>query len=97
AMIFCEVTPIMFDAAVKALSQMFTPELRRILWRAVGLALILIAVVAIMLQRLLSWFATSGESWAEASFGAGYHSLFNTLAWIVSIAAGFGILFGAVF
>ena len=54
--------PIMFDAAVKALTQMFTPELRRILWRAIGLALILIAVVAIVLQRLLSWFATSGTA-----------------------------------
>src|SRR5437870_10711429 len=48
------------------------------------------------MQRCLSWLATSGESWAEASLG-GYHALLNTLAWVVSIAAGFGILFGAVF
>jgi CysZ protein len=87
----------MFDAAVKALAQMFSPELRRILWRAIGLALILIAVLAIVLQRVLSWLASSGESWAEASLGTDYHSVLNALAWIVSVAAGFGILFGAVF
>ena len=86
----------MLDAAVKALAQMFTPELRRILWRAIGLALVLIAVLSIVLQRALSWLATSGESWAEATLG-GYHSPLNTLAWILSIATGFGILFGAVF
>src|SRR5262249_55714134 len=86
----------MLDAAVKAIAQMFSPELRRILWRAIGLALVLIAVVSILLQRGLSWVATSGESWAEATLG-GYHSALNALAWIISIAAGFGILFGAVF
>jgi len=86
----------MFDAAVKAIAQMFSPELRRILWRAIGLALVLIAVVSILLQRALSWLSTSGETWAESTLG-GYHSALNVLSWVVSIAAGFGILFGAVF
>ncbi len=86
----------MLDAAVKAIAQMFSPELRRILWRAIGLALVLIAVVSILLQRALSWLSTSGETWAETTLG-GYHSAFNALSWVVSIAAGFGILFGAVF
>jgi CysZ protein len=85
----------MFDAAVKAIAQMFSPELRRILWRAIGLALILIVVVSILLQRALSWLSTSGETWAEASLG-GYHSALEALSWVLSIAAGFGILFGAV-
>ena len=86
----------MLDAAVKAITQMFSPELRRILWRAIGLALILIAVVSILLQRGLAWLATSGETWAESTLG-GYHSALDALSWVVSIAAGFGILFGAVF
>ena len=86
----------MLDAAVKAIAQMFSPELRRILWRAIGLSLILIAVVSILLQRGLAWLATSGESWAESTLG-GYHSALDALSWVVSIAAGFGILFGAVF
>jgi uncharacterized protein involved in cysteine biosynthesis len=86
----------MLDAAVKAIAQMFSPELRRILWRAIGLSLILIAVVSILLQRGLAWLATSGETWAESTLG-GYHSALDALSWVVSIAAGFGILFGAVF
>ena len=37
----------MIDAAIKALSQMFTPALRRVLLKAVGLALILIVIIGI--------------------------------------------------
>src|SRR6184192_2889859 len=87
----------MLDAAVKALSQILSPPMRTILWRSIGLALVLITVLAIGLQRLLSWFATSGEGWAEAMLGPGFHTPLNILAWIVSIAAGFGVVFGAVF
>src|ERR1700688_126187 len=87
----------MLDAAVKALAQILSPPMRSILWRSIGLALVLIVVLAIGLQRLLSWFATSGEGWAEAMLGPGFHTPLNILAWIVSIAAGFGVVFGAVF
>jgi uncharacterized protein involved in cysteine biosynthesis len=88
---------IMIDAAVKALSQILSPPMRAILWKAVGLALVLIVVLAVGLQRLLSWLATSGEGWAEAMLGPGFHTPLNVLAWIVSIAAGLGVVFGAVF
>lgn len=87
----------MFSAAAKALSQMVSPPLRSILWKAIGLALILIVLAALGLQRLLGWFAGSGEMWAETMLGADYHSLINVVAWIVSIAAGLGIVVGAVF
>ncbi len=87
----------MLDAAVKALAQILSPPMRSILWRSIGLALVLIVVLAIGLQRLLSWFATSGEGWAEAMLGPGFHTPLNIVAWIVSIAAGFGVVFGAVF
>ena len=87
----------MLDAAVKALSQILSPPMRSILWRSIGLALVLITVLAIGLQRLLSWFATSGEVWLEAMLGPGFHTSVNVLAWIVSIAAGLGVVFGAVF
>ena len=87
----------MFDAAIKALSQMVSPPLRSILWKAIGLALVLIAITAASLQRLLSWFAGSGEVWAETMLGPDYHTLINVTAWIVSIAAGLGIVVGAVF
>src|SRR5258708_20536208 len=87
----------MLDAAVKALAQILSPPMRSILWRSIGLALVLIVVLAIGLQWLLSWFATSGEGWAEALLGPGFHTPLNILAWIVSIAASLGVVFGAVF
>src|SRR5882762_2970553 len=87
----------MLDAAVKALSQILSPPMRSILWRSIGLALVLITVLAVGLQRLLSWFAVYGEDWAEAMVGPGFHTPLNILAWIVSIAAGLGVVVGAVF
>ncbi|HEY7845548.1 MAG TPA: sulfate transporter family protein [Bradyrhizobium sp.] len=87
----------MIDAAVKALSQILSPPMRTILWRSIGLALVLITVLAIGLQRLLSWFATSGEGWAEAMLGPNFHTALNVLSWLVSIAAGFGVVVGGIF
>jgi uncharacterized protein involved in cysteine biosynthesis len=87
----------MLDAAVKALSQILSPPMRSILWRSIGLALVLIAVLAVGLQRLLSWLATSGQAWAEATLGSGFHTSLDVLAWIISIAAGLGVVVGAVF
>lgn len=86
----------MLDAAVKALSQIISPPMRSILWRSVGLALVLIVAVSIGLQRLLSWLATSGEGWLEAMLGPGSQTPLNILAWIASIATALGIVFGAV-
>jgi CysZ protein len=86
----------MLDAAVKAISQILSPPMRTILWRSIGLALVLITVLAIGLQRLLSWFAAYGEGWAEATLGPSSHTPLDILSWIVSIAAGLGIVFGAV-
>jgi len=87
----------MLDAAVKALSQILSPPMRTILWRSIGLALVVITVLAIGLQRALSWFAESGEVWAEAMLGPGFHTTLNVLAWIISIAAGLGVVLGGIF
>ncbi len=87
----------MLNAALKALSQIFAPPMRVILWRSIGLAFVLIIVLAIGLQRGLNWLATSGEAWADAMLGPSFESSINVLAWIVSIAAGLGIVVGAVF
>src|SRR5215469_11275116 len=86
----------MIDAAVKALAQILSPPMRSILWRSIGVALVLITVLSIGLQRLLSWFASSGESWAEATLGPNFHMPLYALSWIVSVAAGLGIVFGAI-
>lgn len=87
----------MIDSAVKALTQMLSPPMRAILWKAIGLALVLIVALAIGLQRLLSWFATSGEVWLESWLGPGFHTTLEVLSWIVSIAAGLGVFLGAIF
>ena len=87
----------MLDAAVKALSQILSPPMRSILWRSIGLALVMVTVLAIALQRALSWLATSGEGWAEAMLGPGFQTPLNVLAWIVSIAAGLGVVLGGIF
>lgn len=87
----------MFDAAYKALTQILSPPMRAILWKSAGLALILIVVAAIGLQRLLSWLAGSGEAWAERMLGPSFHTTLEIMAWIVSIAAGLGVVFGAIF
>lgn len=87
----------MLDAAFKAFSQMMSPPMRRILWRSIALALGLLAVVAVGLQRTLSWLTTSGEQWATTTLGASYNTPLDILAWIVSIAAVVGIGVGAVF
>jgi CysZ protein len=87
----------MIDAAVKALAQMLTPSLRAVLLKAVGLALVLIVIVGIVLQRLLAALAQRGADWAEQASGLAPHAAWSALAWVLSIMAGFGIVTGALF
>src|SRR5258708_5996702 len=70
----------MLDAAVKALSQILSPPMRSILWRSIALALVLIVVLALGLQRLLSWLSVYGEDCAEAMLGPGFHTPLTRLA-----------------
>jgi CysZ protein len=85
----------MFEAAAKALSQMFSPPFRRVLFKSIGLALLTIVLVGIGLNRVFSWMAENGAAWAEAT--AGGHTLWQLLAWVLSFAATLGIVTGAVF
>src|SRR5215471_19985451 len=87
----------MIDAAIKALSQMFTPALRHVLVKAGGLALILLVFLGILMQRFLASWADMGANWAEQATGVAPHAVWSGLAWILSILAGLGILTGALF
>ena len=87
----------MFDAAAKALAQMLTPALRGVLIKAVGLALALIVIAGIILQRMLASLADNGATWAEQSTGFAPHALWSTVAWLLSFAAGIGVITGALF
>ena len=62
----------MFDAAVKALSQMFSPPFRAVLWKSIGAAIALLIVIGIALQRVLAWMVQSGGAWFESTVGTSY-------------------------
>ena len=85
----------MFDAAIKALTQMFSPPFRRVLLKSIGLGLLMIILVGIGLNRVFSWLAADGAAWAEASVGG--HTAWQVLAWVLSFAATLGVITGAIF
>jgi uncharacterized protein involved in cysteine biosynthesis len=87
----------MLAAAAKAFFQLFTLPMRTILLKAVGLALVVLFVLGIGLQRLLVWLAGAGEQWAQGALGPASQMPLNFLFWIVSITASLGIVVGAVF
>jgi uncharacterized protein involved in cysteine biosynthesis len=87
----------MFEAAAKALSQMSGRPFRWVLLKSIGLALIFIVLLSVGLQRLISWLADAGGAWAEDVLGGGAHDPIVVLVWVLSIAAGFGIVLGAIF
>jgi uncharacterized protein involved in cysteine biosynthesis len=87
----------MIDAAVKALVQMFSPPFRWVLLKSSGLALGLIVLFAIALHRLLVWLATAGANWVESMFGVSAPAPISIFVWVLSIAAGIGIIVGSVF
>jgi CysZ protein len=87
----------MLDAALKAVAQMFEAPLRTVLLKAVGLALLLIVIVGIVLNRIFLALAESGAQWAEQTSGFAPHAVWTALAWVLSIMASLGILTGALF
>jgi CysZ protein len=87
----------MIEAAFKALAQLFTPPLRAVLMKSIGLALLLIIIIGIVLNRAFSALAASGANWAEQTSGFAPHAAWATLAWVLSIMASLGIITGALF
>jgi CysZ protein len=86
----------MIEAAILALAQMFSPPFRGVLLRSIGIALALIVLVGVGVHRLLLWLVILGESWAEGMAGAGLHAFLEIVVWILSVAAGLGIVLGSV-
>ena len=52
---------------------------------------------AIGLYRVLIWLTTVGGGWAESVLGTQAHTSLTVLAWMLSVAAGLGIIVGSVF
>ena len=86
----------MLDDAVKALNQMLSPRLRAVLWKSIGLALALIIVAGIALDRLLVWLVGAGGRSVETTLGPHAHVPATVIGWLLSIAAGLGIVVGSV-
>jgi CysZ protein len=87
----------MIDDAIKALTQMVSPPLRAILWRSIGLALALIVVAGIALERLIVDLLGAGGASVETTLGPQAYVPVSALAWLVSLAAGLGIVVGSIF
>jgi CysZ protein len=86
----------MLDDAARAITLMFSAPLRAVLWKSIALALALIVVVAIALDRLIMWLVGTGSTSAENALGPHAHLPLDAVAWLLSIAAGFGIVAGSV-
>ena len=87
----------MLDAAGNAVIQMFSPALRAVLWRTIGLSVLLIAVAGVALQRLIAHLLDLGSTSIETTIGPQAHDPAQILAWLLSFAAGLGLIAGSIF
>ena len=87
----------MLDAALKALEQLLSPPFRAVLLKSIALALVLLLALGVGLHRLMAWLIGGGGGWLETALGANAHGPVNALEWVLTIAAGFGLIAGAIF
>jgi CysZ protein len=87
----------MLDAAFKALTQMFTRPFRAVLLKSIGLAILLLILFAIGLNRLFGWLAGVGQGYLDGVIGPGLQTPLHALIWVLAISAGFGLVAGALF
>ena len=81
---------------IKAFAQIFAPPLRAVLWKSIGLALLLIIALAVVLERGIVWLVGLGSMSAETALGPHAHFPVDAIAWLLSLMAGFGIVAGSV-
>jgi uncharacterized protein involved in cysteine biosynthesis len=86
----------MLNDAVQAIIQMVSPPLRAVLWKSIGLALALVVVAGAALERLIAHLIGVGSASVETTFGPQAHAPASAIAWLLSIAAGLGIVAGIV-
>src|SRR5260370_23451364 len=83
---------LMLDAAIKALAQMASPPFRALLVKSIALAIVLIIVLGIGIDRGLVFLLERGGAWIEVHAGTGAHTPVAIFEWIVAIAAGLATL-----
>src|SRR5215204_6125456 len=86
----------MLAAAVKALSQMASPPFRTVLMKSVGLALLLLVLLGIGLQRLFAAGLRSGTAWLESTFDGAHHIAFDVVQFTLAVLASLGVVAGMV-
>ena len=75
----------MFDAALAAASQIFTPPFRTVLWKTLALTLALLGLVWVALHKLIVADITLPYPWAATALSfIGGVSLFIGLAFLVA-------------
>ncbi|HJY18686.1 MAG TPA: sulfate transporter family protein [Xanthobacteraceae bacterium] len=87
----------MLDDVINALTQMVAPPLRTVLWKSILLALALVVVLGIALDRLIVHLVDIGGASLETTVGPHAHLPVDAIAWLLSIAASLGIIIGGVF
>ncbi|MGD9924495.1 MAG: sulfate transporter family protein [Pseudorhodoplanes sp.] len=87
----------MFDAAFKALIQMFSPPFRSVLIKSMLLAVVTIVLLGVGLYKFLDWLTVSGGLWAEGALGPNSHAPLSWIIWFASIASALGIVVGGIF
>ena len=78
-------------------ADIFAPPLRAVLWKSIGLALALIIAVSIALDRAIVWLVGAKQQLGANRARAACQSAGRgARLWVLSIAAGFGIVVGGV-
>jgi uncharacterized protein involved in cysteine biosynthesis len=86
----------MLDAVFKALGDMFSPPFRLVLFKSVGLAVLILTAAVIAVFRLLEWLSGAGMNWLEGATGSFSHMPLAVLSWVIAVALGLGLFTGAV-
>jgi len=87
----------MLDAAIKALAQMLTPPFRSLLWKSIGLAILILILIGVALQRVSVWLSTEGQQYLDGMVGLTWQTPLHVLIWMITIAIGVGLFAGAIF
>lgn len=87
----------MFDAAFKALQQLFSPPFRSVLIKSMLLAVLTIVLLGVGLYKFLDWLTVSGGLWAETALGPKSHGPLSWIIWFASIASALGVVVGGIF
>ncbi|HEX2216860.1 MAG TPA: sulfate transporter family protein [Xanthobacteraceae bacterium] len=87
----------MLTAAAKAFAQMWSPRFRAVLFKSAGLALVILIVLGVVLQRLLAWLVQYGRAWLETTFASLGSGVIGTLELILAVIASLGVIAAMIF